>query len=103
MGIISVNDGTSDPIVTHLAAEDKVSWYKKPNLRKMYFLLFCCCMGIEITSGFDSQLINTLVGNPCLCPSDSMLTLTCSKFREHSSSVCDNPSSLTYPDIVYKL
>ncbi|KFY68333.1 hypothetical protein V496_01153 [Pseudogymnoascus sp. VKM F-4515 (FW-2607)] len=60
MGIISVNDGTSDPIVTHLAAEDKVSWYKKPNLRKMYFLLFCCCMGIEITSGFDSQLINTL-------------------------------------------
>ncbi|KFY80098.1 hypothetical protein V499_00987 [Pseudogymnoascus sp. VKM F-103] len=64
MGIISVSDGTSDPIVTHLAAEDKVPWYKKPNLRTMYFFLFCCCMGIEITSGFDSQLINTLQISP---------------------------------------
>ncbi|KFX97816.1 hypothetical protein V490_02607 [Pseudogymnoascus sp. VKM F-3557] len=64
MGILTVTDGTSDPIVTHLAAEDKVSWYKKPNLRLMYFYLFCCCMGIEITSGFDSQLINTLQISP---------------------------------------
>merc|ERR1712032_423499 len=26
----------------------------------MYFFLFLCCMGVEMTSGFDSQLINTL-------------------------------------------
>jgi hypothetical protein len=103
MGIISVSDGTSDPIVTHLAAEDKMPWYKKPNLRTMYFFLFCCCMGIEITSGFDSQLINTLVGNLCLCPSDSTLTLSYSKFRQHSSSVCDNLSSLTYLGSMCKL
>jgi sugar porter (SP) family MFS transporter len=56
-----VNVGTTaDPIVTRLVAEDKTPWYKKPNLRKMYFLLFVCCMGVEMTSGFDSQLINTL-------------------------------------------
>ncbi|KAH8704403.1 general substrate transporter [Phaeosphaeriaceae sp. PMI808] len=50
----------SDPIVTRMVEQDKVPWYKKPNLRVMYFYLFLCCMGVEITSGFDSQLINTL-------------------------------------------
>ena len=48
-----VNVGTAgDPIVTHLVAEDKVVWYKKPNLRYMYIWLFLCCMGVE--------MINTL-------------------------------------------
>ena len=60
MGLLSAQDGTSDPIITRMVAEDKVPWYKKRNLRSMYFFLFCCCMGVEITSGFDSQLINTL-------------------------------------------
>jgi hypothetical protein len=56
-----VNVGTAaDPIVTRLVDEDKVPWYKKPNLRMLYVWLFLCCMGVEMTSGFDSQLINTL-------------------------------------------
>ncbi|SPO01577.1 related to hexose transporter protein [Cephalotrichum gorgonifer] len=56
-----VNVGnTADPIVTRLVNEDKVIWFKKPNLRVLYLLLFLCCMGVEMTSGFDSQLINTL-------------------------------------------
>jgi hypothetical protein len=54
-------EGT-DPVLTRLVDEDKVPWYKKPNLRSLYFLLFPTCMGIEITSGFDSQLINTAQG-----------------------------------------
>ncbi|KAJ6100324.1 hypothetical protein N7467_001859, partial [Penicillium canescens] len=29
--------------------------YKKPNLRRLYFILFPACIGIEITSGFDSR------------------------------------------------
>jgi hypothetical protein len=61
----------SDPIVTRMVEQDKVPWYKKPNLRGMYFYLFIVCMGIEITSGFDSQLINTLQFsgpfNKCMC------------------------------------
>lgn len=52
--------GAADPIITRLAAEDKVAWYRKPNLRYLYFMLLPTCMGIEITSGFDSQLINAL-------------------------------------------
>lgn len=52
--------GASDPIVQRLAQEDKVPWYRKPNLRYLYLLLFPTCMGIEITSGFDSQMINAL-------------------------------------------
>jgi sugar porter (SP) family MFS transporter len=56
-----VNVGnTADPILTRLVAEDKTPWYRKPNLRMMYVWLFCCCMGVEMTSGFDSQLVNTL-------------------------------------------
>ncbi|KAH7115929.1 general substrate transporter [Dendryphion nanum] len=50
----------ADPVLTRLVAEDKVPWYKKPNLRILYFWLFWSCMGIELTSGFDSQLINAL-------------------------------------------
>lgn len=52
--------GESDPILTRLVNEDPVPWYKKPNLRFLYFMLFPTCMGIELTSGFDSQLINAL-------------------------------------------
>lgn len=50
----------ADPIITRMVEQDKVRWWKKPNLRMLYLWLFCCCMGVEITSGFDSQLINTL-------------------------------------------
>ncbi|KAK2808734.1 hypothetical protein FQN50_004406 [Emmonsiellopsis sp. PD_5] len=56
--------GVSDPIVTRLAEEDTVKWYKKPNLRLMYICMFCCCMGVEMTSGFDSTLIGTLQFSP---------------------------------------
>ena len=48
MGIISAADGTSDPILTRMVAEDKVPWWKKPNLRIMYIYLFMCCMGKSI-------------------------------------------------------
>ena len=72
-------DGTADPILTELAKEDKVKWYKKPNLRKMYVFLFLCCMGVEITSGFDSQLINTLQFTPSFlrCRSSFQIRYTC--------------------------
>jgi len=50
----------SDPIVTRLAAEDTKPFYKKPNLLYLYLMLFPTCMGIELTSGFDSQMINAL-------------------------------------------
>lgn len=52
--------GAADPIIQRLAAEDKVPWYQKPNLRGLYFILFPTAMGIEITSGFDSQMINAM-------------------------------------------
>lgn len=52
--------GLSDPILTHIVEEDKVKWFRKPNLRLMYVCLFLCCMGVEMTSGFDSTLIGTL-------------------------------------------
>ncbi|PMD64344.1 hexose transporter-like protein [Hyaloscypha bicolor E] len=59
-----VHEGLSDPILTHLAEQDRTPWYKKPNLRKMYFFLFLCAMGVEMTSGFDSTLMGTLQFSP---------------------------------------
>jgi hypothetical protein len=59
-----VTPGLSDPILTRLVAEDKVPWYKKKNLRLMYLCLFFGCMGVEMTSGFDSTLIGTLQFSP---------------------------------------
>jgi hypothetical protein len=61
---IATTTGVSDPIVTRLAQEDPLRWYKKPNLRMMYLWLLTCCMGVEITSGFDSTLIGTLQFSP---------------------------------------
>ncbi|KAL2152746.1 hypothetical protein VTH82DRAFT_5931 [Thermothelomyces myriococcoides] len=49
----------SDNMIHRMAMEDPVPWYKKPNLRRMYLLLFPCVIGIEMTSGFDSQIINS--------------------------------------------
>ncbi|KAI1827593.1 guanine deaminase [Xylaria intraflava] len=64
MGILKTANkaqtGAADPILTRLANEDKVPWYRKRNLRLLYLMLFPTCMGIELTSGFDSQLINSL-------------------------------------------
>lgn len=39
----------ADPVLTRAVNEDKVPWYKKPNLRYLYLFLFPTCMGIEIT------------------------------------------------------
>lgn len=50
----------ADPVLTKLVEADKVPWYKKPNLRYLYFMLFPTCMGVEMTSGFDSSMMNGL-------------------------------------------
>ncbi|KAJ7469024.1 general substrate transporter [Mycena latifolia] len=50
----------SDAIVTRLAAEDTVPWYRKPNLRLLYMVLLPTCIGVEMTSGFDSSMMNGL-------------------------------------------
>jgi hypothetical protein len=52
--------GGSDNIVHRMAMDDPVPWYKKRNLRALYFLLFPTTIGIEMTSGFDSQIINAV-------------------------------------------
>ena len=54
------NQTEVDPVLTRIVEEDKVPWYRKTNLRYLYLMLFPTCMGVELTSGFDSQLINAL-------------------------------------------
>ncbi|KAF2649201.1 hexose transporter-like protein [Lophiostoma macrostomum CBS 122681] len=50
----------ADPVVSRLLQQDTVPWYRKRNLRLLYLLLLPTCIGIEMTSGFDSQMINTV-------------------------------------------
>ncbi|KAI0466758.1 general substrate transporter [Xylaria cf. heliscus] len=57
MGGVTVQ---TDNRVHRMAVEDPVPWYRKRNLRYLYFMLFPCLMGIEMTSGFDSQIINAV-------------------------------------------
>ena len=56
----SRGENVSEPVLESLLANDRTPWYRKANLRALYFLMFPACMGIEITSGFDSQIINTV-------------------------------------------
>ena len=52
--------GAADPTIQQLADDDRVPWWKKKNLRYLYLMLVPTCMGVELTSGFDSQMINAL-------------------------------------------
>ena len=50
----------ADPVLTQLVEADKVPWYQKKNLRTLYLILLPTCMGVEMTSGFDSSMMNGL-------------------------------------------
>ncbi|KAF2825257.1 hexose transporter-like protein [Ophiobolus disseminans] len=54
----------ADPVLTRVVEQDQVPWYRKKNLRVLYMLLLPTCIGIEMTSGFDSQMINTVQISP---------------------------------------
>jgi hypothetical protein len=73
MAIYAHEIGNGDPVLTRIVDDDNVPWYKKRNLRTLYLLLFPACMGIEMTSGFDSQLINTLQFAPPFLQCKSVL------------------------------
>ncbi|EKM59909.1 uncharacterized protein PHACADRAFT_250708 [Phanerochaete carnosa HHB-10118-sp] len=51
---------TTDPVIARLAEADKTPWYQKRNLRLLYLVMFPTCIGIEMTSGFDSSMMNGL-------------------------------------------
>tara|TARA_R110002003_G_scaffold3_25_gene168 strand:+ start:16650 stop:17099 length:450 start_codon:yes stop_codon:yes gene_type:complete len=50
----------ADPVLTRIVEQDQTPWYRKRNLRRLYVLLLPTCIGIEMTSGFDSQMINAV-------------------------------------------
>ena len=53
-------EDVADPMLTRLLDDDDTPWYRKRNLRSLYLVILPAAMGIEITSGFDSQIINTV-------------------------------------------
>ncbi|KAB5540573.1 MFS transporter [Coniochaeta sp. 2T2.1] len=53
--------------VKRLLNLNKTPWYKKPNLRRLYLTMVPCCLGCEMTSGYDGSILNGLQAvNPWL-------------------------------------
>lgn len=46
--------------VTRLLKLDTTPWYRKPNLRRLYFCLVPAVLGVEMTSGYDGSVLNGL-------------------------------------------
>ena len=46
--------------VIRLLKLDTVPWYKKPNLRFLYFCLIPATLGVEMTTGYDGSVLNGL-------------------------------------------
>ncbi|KAI0832893.1 hexose transporter [Trametes gibbosa] len=63
MAVLAGGNGDNNPITIHVQ-QDHVPWYKKRNLRMLYILMFPTCIGIEMTSGFDSSMMNGLQAVP---------------------------------------
>jgi len=49
-----------NPLLSDYIKNDKTPWYKKKNLRDLYLLLLPAAIGVEMTSGFDSSMMNGL-------------------------------------------
>ncbi|KAH8835117.1 hexose transporter [Flagelloscypha sp. PMI_526] len=51
---------SSNSRVAELAANDPIPWYRKRNLRTLYFIMFPAAIGVEWASGFDGSIMNGL-------------------------------------------
>ena len=50
----------TDALVTFLASQDTMPWYKRKHLRMLYIIFIPTLLGVEMTSGFDSSMMNGL-------------------------------------------
>jgi hypothetical protein len=46
--------------VKRLLSLDTTPWYRKANLRRLYFFLVPSVLGVEMTSGYDGSILNGL-------------------------------------------
>ena len=53
-----------DTAVSTLALQDTTPWYRKPNLRRLYFLFIGSVLCVETTSGYDASVTNGLQSVP---------------------------------------
>ncbi|KAH6879915.1 hexose transporter [Coprinopsis sp. MPI-PUGE-AT-0042] len=53
-------DEDPNTLVSRIVAADPIPWYKKPNLRMLYIIFLPTVLGVEMTSGFDSSMMNGL-------------------------------------------
>ena len=53
-------DEDPNTLVSRIVAADPIPWYQKPNLRMLYIIFIPTVLGVEMTSGFDSSMMNGL-------------------------------------------
>ncbi|EPQ58905.1 general substrate transporter [Gloeophyllum trabeum ATCC 11539] len=56
----SFSEDETVPLLSRLTKEDRTPWYRKRNLRLLYLVMIPTCLGTEMTSGFDSSMMNGL-------------------------------------------
>jgi hypothetical protein len=57
---IDVATIASESEVQRLVNIDTTPWYKRKNLRRLYFALIPAVLGVEMTSGYDGSIMNGL-------------------------------------------
>lgn len=57
---VSATDVANVSEIEHLLRQDKVPWYRKKNLRRLYLCLVPAALGVEMTSGYDGSVLNGL-------------------------------------------
>lgn len=57
---VNVRDVAAASEINRLLKLDHVPWYRKKNLRMLYFTLVPAALGVEMTSGYDGSVLNGL-------------------------------------------
>ncbi|KIX00192.1 uncharacterized protein Z518_10330 [Rhinocladiella mackenziei CBS 650.93] len=57
---LAANDVAKVSEIARLLKQDQTPWYKKKNLRELYFCLVPAALGVEMTSGYDGSVLNGL-------------------------------------------
>jgi hypothetical protein len=74
---ISTSDIAATSEISRLLAQDTTPWYKKNNLRSLYFFLVPSALGVEVTTGRDP--LRVLSASPILILSRHRIRWKCSQ------------------------
>lgn len=78
--------------VSQLQQLDTTPWYRKKNLRKLYFALVPAALGVEMTSGYDGSVLNGLQAVQPWVDCSFVVGPTCSVTPANGRTDFNNPN-----------